>query len=146
MNKKENNLRPLLKLLLKVFSENPGRAIRFFPKLVRQEISGDGFVLQVCGPKVFNDALEATQGIGLKPFLIFGTLRGFVLIGDFLPRSEDVDFGLLDEDFKKKQLVKDVLLKKGYKHCIDDDYQLQLVHPRFSDLVIDFFRVYKKKG
>ncbi len=139
-------LKPFLNLFWKTFPENPINAIRFFPKLVRDEISDHGFVLFVCGQKVLEDALEASQGIGLKPFLVLGTLRGFILKKDFLPRSEDIDFGLLSEDFQKKHLIKEILLKKGYKHCIDDAWQLQLVHPKFPDLVIDFFHVYKKNG
>jgi len=143
-----NWLREILKTFLLALRENPIRALRFCGKLFLRENSGKGFILLIFGPKALRDTLKACEDIGLKPLLLFGTLRGLVIQNDFLSKvcSGDIDFGLFEEDFQKKHLLKEVLLKKGYQYCCDNDYELVFMHPKFHCLLIDFYRMSKIDG
>lgn len=137
-------LRPHVDLFGRVFPENPIRAIKFCRKLFHQEIPNEGFILLVCGPRILRDGLKVCESIGVKPFLTFGTLLGFMREKDFISHDEDVDLGLMNDDFQKKHLIKEAMLKKGYKLRINDDYMLSFIHPRVPGLFIDFSRVYQK--
>jgi hypothetical protein len=139
-------LQSLLELFLKALPENPFRAAKFFRKLVDQEISSEGYILFVCGPKILRDSLKVCESIGLKPFLVFGTLLGFIRENNFIAHDDDIDLGILDEDFQKKHLIKGAMLKKGYKPRIDDDYLLSFIYPKIPWLFIDFWRVYRRNN
>ena len=84
--------------------------------------------------------------VGVKPFLVYGTLLGFVRENDFLPHDNDIDLGLLDDDFQKKHLIKEILSKKGYRLRFDDGYSFEFIHPEWPYLFVDFYRVFKKRN
>lgn len=102
--------------------------------------------LLICGPDFLRDCVKACESVGVKPFLVMGTLLGFVRENDFIAHDHDIDLGLLDEDFGKKNSIKEILLKKGYTCRIDDDYLISFVHPEYPSLFVEFNRVYKKDG
>jgi phosphorylcholine metabolism protein LicD len=134
----------VLWVFFNAFPENPIMAVKLFNGLLKKEFQEGSFILRVCGPRLFRTSVKICEAIKVKPFMAFGTLRGFVLRKDFLPNSDDIDLGLWGEDFKKKHLIKEALLQKGYKCTFDDEYLLQMRHPKFPHFVIDFFHVYRE--
>lgn len=132
-----------LELFIKCVRENPIRALRFCAKFFYQR---KGFILLIFGPRVLKDTVLICDSLGLKPFLLFGTLRGYMIRKDFLSKncSGDMDLGLLEDDYRKAPLIKEAMCQKGYIFCQDNGYELLFVHPQFPSLFIDFFCVYKK--
>lgn len=131
-------------LFFKMALKDPTKSIKFWRQCFNKKFSVGGFILHVYGPNFLKDAAEACEIVGVKPFLIFGTLLGFVRENDFISHDHDIDLGLLDEDFQKKHLIKEIILKKGYKQRIGNDYELSFFHPEYPFIGIDFWRVYKK--
>jgi len=135
--------RPLF-VFMDTFPEDPIRITALFIKLIFRQMGIDQFVLLARAPGMLKDAVNACRSAGLKPFLLFGTLRGFILKNDFLPRTCDLDFGLLEKDYDKRGLLIKCMLDKGYRIGINAEYEL-LFHSNESHLLmIDFFNVYEK--
>ena len=133
-----------IKLFLEVLLENPIRSIKYCREFARGEIEEEGYILVVRGRKLLKDACQVCESIALKPFLIFGTLLGFVRENDFIYHDSDIDLGLLEDDFQKKDLIKEAMLKKGYKVRKVNDYGISFIHPEFPSLTLDFSRVYRE--
>jgi len=140
------NTKQLFIKILNVFPDSPIRAIRHLPALVLQKIPIDGFILAVSGPTIFRDTIRACESVGIKPFLVFGTLLGHVREGGLIAHDDDIDLGFMDEDFQKSDLLSEAMLKKGYKVRRKDDYMISMAHPRCREFFIDFWRVYNKDG
>lgn len=135
-----------LVFLFRLFCIHPIRTIQYFPALKRGELSQEGYVLHVYGPQLFRKVTELCRLNSLKPTILFGSLRGYLLLKGFLPRSEDIDFGFFDEDFKKRQVFKDYLLKHGFKIVFDNEYLLQFASLKFPSLLLDFWRIYERNN
>src|SRR4051812_34124377 len=83
-----------VKILLKTAPQHPIRVMKLFFKLLLKEISVQNFSLHAFGPTMVKDVVKCAEIANIKPFLFFGTLRGFVLLQDILPFSGDIDFAL----------------------------------------------------
>ncbi len=62
--------------------------------------------LQKIGPLVLGRALEVCHGIGLKPFLTWGTLLGCCREGGFIRNDFDIDLGLLQVDSSQIKILR----------------------------------------
>lgn len=106
----------------------------------------DQFILLARAPGMLKDAVNACNSAGLKPFLLFGTLRGFILKNDFLPHTCDLDFGLSEKDYDKRGLLIKSMLEKGYRIGINAEYELLFYFHESPLLMVDFFNVYEKNN
>jgi hypothetical protein len=120
------------------------RAISYLKPLIKMEITGPAFALQIFGPKFLRDALEVCRELNLKPFLVWGSLLGFVREGGFIKHDSDIDLGFLSEDYIKKDMLKQAMLANGYKMRWEWEFAISFAHPKFDSLGIDYFFVYKK--
>ncbi len=52
--------------------------------------------------EALHDVMQLAHGLGIKPFLFFGTLLGFVRDQGFIPGDSDIDLGVVDCQCLKK--------------------------------------------
>jgi len=133
-------------VFLGMLLKDPEKYKRFWRQCLDRKYSAAGFILHVYGPDFLKDCEEVCEAVGVKPFLIFGTLLGFVRENGFIPHDYDIDLGLTEEDFGKKHLIMELFLKKGYRQRHNDDYYFSFIHPEHSSLFVDFDRVYKENN
>ena len=77
-------------------------------------------IMPLYGKKVLEDFLSACGPLGIRPFLLRGTLLGYYREGGLVKNDYDIDLGLLEQDFQKIEALKDALAKKGfvvYRDC-----------------------------
>jgi len=97
------------------------------------------------GAELVADTLDACRIVGMKPFLAFGTLLGHYRDHGFIPHDADIDFGLLQADFTKRDLLELEMQKRGYLTRLNDDREIAFYKPQFPTLCVDFF-VFTRKG
>jgi hypothetical protein len=101
--------------------------------------------LQLHGKTFLCDFYEASSAVGIRPFLMWGTLLGCVREGRFLPYDSDLDLGILWSDYAKKEALVAAMQKRGYSVAIDKAYKLKFGRP-FCRLLIDVDVVYPWNG
>ncbi len=131
-------------LFAKTFLKDPAKARGIFRYCFNRQITAGGLSLFLYGDKLLKDCVEVCEAAGVKPFLVFGTLLGYVRENNFISHDHDIDLGLLDVDFQKKILIKELLMKKGYRQRLDNPYEFSLIHPEYPFTFIDFWRVFDK--
>ena len=60
------------------------------------------FDIQFHGKRFLRDFYEATDKVGIRPFLMWGTLLGCVREGRFLRPDSDIDLGILWSRIREK--------------------------------------------
>ena len=75
------------------------------------------------------DFYEASREVGIRPFLMWGTLLGWVREGRFLRHDKDVDLGILASDYAKKDVLIAAMQKRGYRTLFDKAYKLRFTRP-----------------
>ncbi len=88
------------------------------------------------GKTFLRDFYEASREVGIRPFLMWGTLLGCVREGRLLKHDGDVDLGILWSDYAKKQALVASMQSRGYGVAIDEAYKLKFKRP-FCRLMID---------
>lgn len=102
------------------------------------------FSLKVHGGDFLSDLYEASHEIGIRPFLMWGTLLGCVREGGFLARDRDIDIGILHSDYLKKDDLVSAMKRRGYVVRYDAPYKLSLVRTdHFLKMDIDVFYPWK---
>lgn len=105
-----------------------------------------GLILHMYGPSVLRDTLEACRSLGMKPFLVWGTLLGYYREGRFIAHDKDIDLGLLSEGFTNKARLIRLMKQKGYLVRKEDDYVVSFYRAGFRELHIDLQHFYLKNG
>lgn len=72
-----------------------------------QEVLGD----------ILTVTLETLNKHGIKPFLVAGSCLGAVRHGGIIPWDDDIDIGLLREDYEKAREILSKELPEGYIYC-----------------------------
>ena len=62
-----------------------------------------GLEIQFHGKTFLRDFYEASSEVGIRPFLMWGTLLGCVREGRLLRHDNDIDLGILWSDYAKKE-------------------------------------------
>ena len=81
-------------------------------------------VLRINGPKILRNTLSACEKVGMKPFLIYGTLLGHYRDKGFIKNDWDIDLGLLEADIPKVPLLTKALREKGIFLTREDEYHV----------------------
>jgi len=76
------------------------------------------------GPALLADTLAACQALNLRPFLAWGTLLGHYRDGGFIAHDYDIDLGLLEDDFSRKEELVQAMQQRGYTVRTNNDYFL----------------------
>lgn len=124
----------------------------FFPqqslKLGLAMLRGDalrcgGVVLQMYGPQILADTLAACRALSLQPFLAWGTLLGHHREGGFIAYDRDIDLGLLESDFTRKNELIALMTTQGYVVRKDDPYIVSFHRTGFTAPHIDLQLFYQ---
>ena len=130
----------LIIAIFKFFKYKPIKCLKYFGQMWAGDILLSSIELFMFGEETLRDAVEVGKNLNVKPFLLYGTLLGYVREGSFIKHDFDIDLGLLEEDFKRKDEIKEALLKRGYYIRIDNEFELSFIHPRSKSLFLDFWR------
>jgi phosphorylcholine metabolism protein LicD len=74
------------------------------------------------GPALLANTLAACQALNLRPFLAWGTLLGHYRDGGFIAHDYDIDLGLLEDDFSRKEELVQAMKRRGYAVRAINDY------------------------
>jgi choline kinase len=124
---------------------SPWRAIRNGHLLATSSLSVAGVRLQVYGHELLRAVMSEAGDLGIRPFLLWGTLLGCVRDGGFIPNDHDVDMGLLDADFRHVPELKRRMLARGFKVRAEDPGKISFRHPRVPGLWVDIDRIHESR-
>ena len=88
------------------------------------------------GKAFLREFYEASCEVGVRPFLMWGTLLGCVRERRLLKHDNDIDLGILWTDYAKKERLVASMQRRGYYVPIDSPYKLKFKRP-FCRLMID---------
>ncbi len=114
----------ILLAILRGFLRNPWRALCTVASVNIEMVSVYRFKLGIHGKDMLWDFMEASTSLGMRPFLMWGTLLGYIREGDFLKHDYDIDLGLLAQDYDKKEALVSAMTKRGYRVRHDVPYAL----------------------
>ncbi len=91
------------------------------------------------GKEFLADVYDASREVGIRPFLMWGTLLGCVREGGFLPTDRDIDLGILPRDYAKKDALVSAMATRGYSLATDRAYKFKFKRPFRLMIDIDVF-------
>jgi hypothetical protein len=97
--------------------------MKFNVKSLRQ------FCLTIHGKDFLADVYRSAGDVGIRVFVMWGTLLGAVRHQGLLPNDTDLDFGLLADDYRQKDAFVAVMAARGYLFERDEDYKFRLIRP-----------------
>lgn len=130
---------------LRALRRSPWRALRWSYLLRNSSHGFAPFKLQVYGRELLQAVGSEAEELGLKPFLMWGTLLGCVRDGGFIPNDHDVDMGLLDADFLRVPELRQRMLARGYTVRQEDAGKISFLHPRVAWLWVDIDRIHETR-
>jgi hypothetical protein len=123
------------------FRHRPARTLRYIwiiNPFVRK--TDKVFSLRVHGEAFLIDFIEASREAGMKPFLMWGTLLGYVREGRLLKHDKDIDLGILAGDWPKRHILIEAMQKRGYDLSFDRNYKIRFNRrDGFTHLDLDVF-------
>lgn len=127
-------------------AHHPLRTLRYLPAFLADELSQDGFDLQVSGPRLLRELLTEARALDLHPVLLWGTLLGCVREGGFIRNDRDIDLGVMAEDAHRLPALRDRMLQRGYQVRLEHDHKLSLRFPGLRTLFLELDVVRPFKG
>ena len=101
--------------VLRGFLRDPAQALRSVGSVNIEMGSVYRFKLHIHGKDMLRDFMEAAAEAGVRPFLTWGTLLGFMRQGGFLPHDYDIDTAILADDYPRKDALKMAMIARGYR-------------------------------
>jgi phosphorylcholine metabolism protein LicD len=83
------------------------------------------FSLNIHGDIFLSDFTAACGEAGITPFLMWGTLLGCVREGGFLKHDNDIDIGILANDWPKRKSLIDAMRRRGYGLELSRNYKMR---------------------
>lgn len=133
--------------LTRGFARNPRLAwqlVRSGMKL-RNTQSLRRFSLAIHGRDFLADIYEVARDVGIRPYLMWGTLLGAVREGRPMAHDTDIDLGLSAADYTHKAAFVCGMLRRGYFFTLDETYKFRLLR-RDHVLHADFDVFYPAGG
>lgn len=127
------------------FLRDPRQALRLVSSVNVDMKSLYRYKLHIHGKDMMRDVLQEAEKLGMRPFLLWGTLLGLVREGRFLDHDYDIDFGILGEDYGRKDALIRAVLSRGYVLRFDHPYSFSF-NTRDGLLHLDFTLIYPFKG
>lgn len=100
-------------------------------------LSRPGLDLAVNGMRILRTLLDEARRSDLEVMLLWGTLLGCVRDGGLIRGDHDLDLGVMASDAHRLGILRDRMLRRGYRVRIEDSEKLSLVHPRHPQLFLD---------
>ena len=110
----------------------------------RDDCRCKNLVLKIRGTKFLRDSVEVSRALNMKLFLAFGTLLGYHRERGWLDGDGDVDVGLLDQDYRRRDEFIHGMRHRGYDVVRDSKYDLLLSKAGQPEFYIDIHRYYEK--
>lgn len=115
----------------------PIRTGRDMKKGMTGEMSFSALDLAIHGEDFLRLVTEEALAVGMRVFLMWGTLLGCVRNGDFISGDRDIDLGIMASDAVRLPTLRDRLLRRGLKVRLENQHKTSFVHPRHPQLYID---------
>jgi hypothetical protein len=112
------------------FRYHPRQTLRWLKPMVTHSLSPNGFRLQLHGREVLAAITEESRAVGIRPFLLWGTLLGCIRGDGFILNDHDIDMGLLEEEFHRVPELKRRMLARGYRVRMESAGKISFMHPR----------------
>ena len=103
------------------------------------------FSLAIHGRDFLADIYAVAHELGIRPYLMWGTLLGAVREGGPMRHDTDIDLGLSATDYRRKSAFVSGMLQRGYFFTIDEAYKFRLLRPDHV-LHADFDVFYQANG
>jgi len=126
----------------------PGKplvSLRVVTACLRDSPALSRLLLHQFGPEFLTETLQACTTVGMTPFLAFGTLLGHYRDNGFIKHDADIDLGLFEADFAKRDRLRTEMARLGYTTRISSDREISFYKPEFPTLLVDFF-LFRRKG
>jgi choline kinase len=117
--------------------QRPARVARELKAFRTGQLSLNGLDLAVNGARFLRLVLAEARGVGLQPFLLWGTLLGCVRSGGFIRGDSDIDLGVMASDAGRLPELRERLQGRAFRVRIENEEKLSLVHPRHPFLFVD---------
>lgn len=105
------------------FMRNPFEALRRVRSVNLDMKSIYRYKLHIHGKDFLKDFLSEAQALGMRPFLLWGSLLGCVREGRFIDHDYDIDFAILEPDYDQKDALIRAMRRRGYRLRHDRPYQ-----------------------
>ncbi len=116
---------------------HPVLAARYVGRVHSGRLGVEAFDLLVNGPRLLSETLVLAAEVGLRPFLLWGSLLGCIRDGGFITGDLDIDLGVLEGDAPRLPALRESMVHRGYGVRIDNATKLSMVHPDHPRLYID---------
>ena len=101
-------------------------------------------MLQIHGKTLLQDMLAACRTLHIEPFLAWGSLLGHFRQGRLIEHDHDIDLGLFEKDFQKKEELSAIMKKKGYAIRFNNQYLISFYKIGLPKIHIDIDLYYEK--
>ncbi|HEY4100355.1 MAG TPA: NTP transferase domain-containing protein [Gemmatimonadales bacterium] len=123
---------------------SPRRALRWMMPLATRSMTRESFRLQVHGARMMADVMDAAAEVGIRPYLMWGTLLGCIREGGFIRGDHDVDLGVADGEFERIPELTALMLAREYTLRAETDTKVSFIHPKVP-LWIDLDRLVESR-
>jgi hypothetical protein len=127
------------------FLVSPRKALHYGRDITVMMPSVYRFNLHIHGERFLRHFLEESERLGMRPFLLWGSLLGCMREGRMLDHDCDIDLGILETDYPKKDALIRAMIARGYRLRFDHPYKFS-IDLKDGLLHIDVDLLYEWKG
>lgn len=98
------------------------------------------------GPQLIARAIPAMEAVGMRPFIMWGSLLGYRRDGGFIAHDYDVDLAIFAHELAKLDALKVTLATEGLIVREKSEFAFNIEHKDLPDLWIDVWVQYEIDG